>query len=1018
MINGFEINRKEQKLLVELVDNEIHPKFSLRNAPKKEKQSLEKDIEKLSVKLKTAGVNINYNPQSEEYWINYADFHKDRELRPLATPEKKDTVLLYLSPGKYGLGTKMFGPLVAEGLNLFLNHNKPKLNGADFSNKPLMAALDAIIINGGYMPEIPRERTRSIKELDKIDVLDQLSEQEMSPERLERERKVLSELKKQNWSKEKIDDYMKNVYGKISTFDEAVVKVSNLLKTMFNGFKGQLICNTGNEFEENKKVYKFSLEEEITEHLKEINAFRREINSFSKQIKNYKHKGIIASNLIDVIDKLHKFIADDAVGEYDDFKSYYADLNPQSEILRRKKDQIRKSKNVIDWIDQNPRESERRKVFKNSLNKYVEAKVLELSSGEFDWTSKHFKGMTAKEIKEHKLKYDGVMANKAISALEIIRTYYGLGWQSKLNKKRKYDAGGNIDLAQKETVEKKLFIDSKKEILYALGWFDDSPISKSHILDQLRLTNRAEEELIEIYEQAANGFKARILSDGNYSKIEINGFAINTKNHEKAEIPKGKTLFDLIRKEILQRVQDDEPVFDITLTGAGDRGIIEAYRDTNSSYRDAPKLKYQDDARPLLSIQTPHLYTSEIIKESEKKISMKDYKAGHVFIHVMGKSGTEHRIDAICVDDLMNIAILKKNLDKKLLRIKDKEERKKAIQKFEKSIEYETITHVVNLGDLHFGDRNSIHMNTSEMRRNGSIDYMEQNWSKPSVLIVGEAFDGYQFVKGMDLAHQSKAMTKAMHDAAIENIRLDEDLTYKRRIELIEELGRMQTDGFAKTPMEVQKQEFIKSSTAKYVLETIRNNADVILLDGDHPSRTTHGKSSESLSIKNMFELAEIVNPDGKTIKAADKMNVGDLSQITNTVRYNGDASENPNNHGINIYTTHKGGENELDALKNMGGAYDTMQSQHNHHLRAQVKGKQSSLVPPGKVQPYDIVDQKGVPSNLEGVARTLFADRINSNYKKSVSFEMAFESAIENEEFKHRKELRRELVEKYVPAR
>jgi hypothetical protein len=46
---------------------------------------------------------------------------------------------------------------------------------------------------------------------------------------------------------------------------------------------------------------------------------------------------------------------------------------------------------------------------------------------------------------------------------------------------------------------------------------------------------------------------------------------------------------------------------------------------------------------------------------------------------------------------------------------------------------------------------------------------MVQNWDNPSVLILGEVFDGYQFIKGMDLAHQSKAMTKAMHDVAMQN---------------------------------------------------------------------------------------------------------------------------------------------------------------------------------------------------------------------------------------------------------
>jgi hypothetical protein len=985
-MNGQKINlqQKEKKLLEQLIDREIEGRFTLNKVPQTQQAAVVTTLKKLSEKLYQAHIPINYNPQTEEYWVNYADIHANRELRPLAIPQKKDTVLLYLSPGKYGMGTKMFDPLAAEGLQLFLSHNKPILNGEYFSAKSLIKSLDAVIINGGFMPEVPKERTRAQTDLDKIEVLDQLTDAQMSPERLAKEQFILENMRSQGASPEKIQAYMKENYGIISTFDEAAIKVNSLLHTMLGNYKGEVICNTGSEFDSNKRVYKKILEDEITDHLKDINKYRREINSYASKIQNNKFREINAANILDTLDDLQKEVED------------HIDL---------------------EWLNEDPRKAKQRDEFRKVLDSYVSNKKEQLMNQDFSWNPDYFKDMSQEEIQAFTSLYSQSIKHQIMSSLEIIRTYYGLGWQTKLQIKKQNDALDNNATLLVRTEENKHLMEEKDATLALLGWYDDQPISKAHILDELRLNQRAEEELLTIYVAAAQGYKTKILTDGNYSKININGFAINMKNHEK-DIPKGKTLFDMVRKETLERVKDHETIFDIVLTGPGDRGIIEAHRDTNSTYRDAPKLQYQDDARPILSIQTPHIYTSDLIKHAEKSITMKDYESGHVLIHVLSKSGTEHHLDALSVDDLKHIALEKRNLDKKLAQVRSKEERNELKELFKQFITYDPIISIVNLGDLHFADRSGIHQNTSEMRRNASINYIEQNWSAPNVLILGELYDGFQRIKGMDLAHQSKAMTKDMQDVAIANIKNDTNLSPQTKEALLEELIRMQTDGFAKTPMEVQQQEFIKSSTAQYVLHTIKHNGDVIFIDGDHAGRTMQGKSSESLANKNMYELVEVELPSGKKIKAADKMYVGDLAQLTNTVRYNGDLSDNPDNHGLSIYTTHKGGQNELDTIKNMGGDYDTMQSQHNHHVRAQFKGGQSSMVPPGKVQPYDIVDQKGLPSNLEGVTRTLFTDRIESPYKKSVSFDMAFEGAIEDEAFVQRKELRKMLVEQYIPTR
>ncbi|MFW6230510.1 MAG: hypothetical protein ACOC32_00625, partial [Nanoarchaeota archaeon] len=617
-------------------------------------------------------------------------------------------------------------------------------------------------------------------------------------------------------------------------------------------------------------------------------------------------------------------------------------------------------------------------------------------------------------------------AQATLASLNIVRTMYGLGYRIKLPDTKAIKLEEFIKRADVKIAHSHKEAEQTVKLLELLGWLGEKPINEMDASDDMLLKIRADERMAEIYHEAAGDLDLRVLQEG-VSHIDVGGHPFRVEYTK--QNPKGDKRINQVMDTVLEMGMHDEYVPDVCLVGPSTKFILKQQRKRPLDMSEAPHLNYVGDSDAVTFLQLSNLYTADNIKRylettGEEKRDSKTpshLSSGAFVVHTISADGSEQHIDLIDAQDLRRVALNEKSIDSLLRELESKrkdlnrKELMKSIREKEEKRAYETIGVVVNVDDRHDGEADSYVQNSGKLIRDAAIEYLTQHHLYPDLLKISEIVDGNQNIKGIELAAQHNVFSQRQLEGIKENLRKDTSLSDDYRYDLLEEAATMMEEGMPRPTVDEQTEEALRSVFGDYVLDTVRNGGDVVVIGGDHSGRTTKHKGDGATRFRNGFHLARVNTPEGDTIRVSDRMYIPNQGELSGQMFYHG----RNNLEGVNFYLTHKSHPDFMNQLRSIGTNVKQGNAGHNHHLEITHAGGQSTARPHGLVGFYNYVFEKGLNPGLHGTLVSLFPDQKWSLYKGSVSYDFTTDRALEraSPEFERRKALRQDLM-KYIPPK
>ena len=1026
--NGSNINltKRQIELLREMVYTGHSPRFSLRGKSSRERKNILRRIRTLEDNMEEEGVHLKELPEQEEYWFDFSDIYKAEFNDLIKEKREKDTVMLYLTPGRFGIGTKLFPPLVAEGLNIYLKHNYPSLRGQQMEGH-LIESIDAVVLLGGLLPEMPYN-ARSKTADKKIALLAKLTPEEMSEERIGEEESRLEQIANSTHLSDKIKErYENEAYGTIMSIEEGAVKARSALESMLSGYSGPIFYQVGNEDLANAFTLKKDMEKEVSGFMSELSKQRRKIKTLLEDIQSKQVRRIISQNVYDVLqgmddyifsDKSLKWVAEnyertlkDFLKDKDDWVETDDDFLFKGELVNWYDNNFFNMNrgSVEEWLKRYPRKSSPRHAFETLKDEYIQKVEENLVAQNFEWSEEYFENMSKEEITKFKERYEAKVCSVAEAEMEIIRTYYGLGWKTKGHIRKTILAKEKILENQIVIGEKEREIEYEMKMLHRLGWIGEKKLTEANISDAQLLKIRAQERMSEIYQEAAGDLDLRVLGEG-ISHINVNGITFSIE-HTK-ETPQGNKKLKEVMKRASEEGMHDEFISDVYLLGPAGKTIIMNERKRPHVYAEAPKLEYLTDNDDVLFIQLANMYSSDAIRHYKETTAgeQRDNKApvelssGQILVHILAKEGGESHFDVINVEDLRDIALNERSLKRR--KGKKKQEQKK------QRIYMPTIK-IISSDDNHFGDSDPYLQDPAAIFRQATIKYLRDNFGYADVLKISEPTDGAQNIYGIELACQHNVFAEYQLRETLKNIR-DAKLGISQEKIFLEELVTMMAEAMPRPTVDEQMDELLSSDYGDYIRETLEANKHVVAIGGDHSGRTTKHKGDEATRLRNGFKQVYMTLPNGEIIRASDNIFIGNQGETSSHVFYRGVGKLE----GINLYCCHKAQPDVLKQIRGSGSNVKVVLPGHRHHLDIVVAGGQCTVMPPGMVPPYNYVFEKGLRPSLQGTVITTLPEQKKTLYRRSVSFDIASNLALERAypEFGRRKAVRKELLQYIAP--